>query len=470
MMANLSAIEVESGAGGTLVYGPGYTQFSSVSIDTRTMRRGALFFAIRGPNQDGHRFIPDAVAKGASGIVTEQAYEFPGELPPEVVLIKTTDTHQALKYLAMYVRRRWQGTLVAVTGSMGKTTTREFAAQVAQGKFRTYQTPGNYNNLFGLPLALIGMPLDDEIGIFEMGMSAPGEIAEMCRIANPVTGIITNVAAVHLEFFKSIEEIARAKAELAESLPANGTLIFNADDPMVCGIAARFGGRKISFGLSRQADIRAGEIEIAGVDKTRFRLLVDGTSFPASVPFAGAHYVMNALPAVALGWQLNILPDQIIARLEQLQPVAMRGQVLRFDEGFTVIDDSYNSNPRALMQMIEVLSKAPSFTRRILVAGEMLELGKDSPALHSECGTFAVDQKVDIIIGIQGAAREIVRAAITAGMSETDAHYFADSNAATAFVNNTVRSGDLLLIKGSRGVHTEKIVQTLRARFRLLES
>ncbi len=469
-MVKLLAAEAESGTGGTLVTGSANTEFTSVSIDTRTLQGGSLFFAIRGPNQDAHRFIPDALAKGALGIVAERGYEYPGRFPDGRVLIKVPDTHQALKYLGMFVRRRWPGVLVAVTGSMGKTTTREFAAQLMQSRFRVYQTPGNYNNLFGLPLALMGLSLDYGVGIFEMGMSSSGEIAEMCSIATPAAGIITNVAPVHLAFFDSIEGIARAKAELAESLPSDGTLIFNADDPLVCDIAARCGVQKISFGLSDHADIRASEIEITGLSRTRFRVTCAGTSLPAVIPFAGAHYVMNALPAVALGSRYNIPLEQMIGSLGKLKAVAMRGQILRFKEGFTVIDDSYNSNPRALMQMIEVLSKIPSFTRRILVAGEMLELGKDSEALHFECGTFAAGHRLDMILGIQGAARQIVRAAADAGMPDEQARYFADSDLARDFVKNAVQPGDLLLIKGSRGVHTEKVVQGLRAQFKMLSA
>ncbi len=467
-MSKLSAAEVESGSGGTLVKGSRDAVFSSVSIDTRTLRTGDLFFAIRGPNQDGHRFIPDALSKGALGAVAEHGYEYPGDFPAGRVLLKVGDTHNALKSLAMWARRRWPGTLVAVTGSMGKTTTREFAAQVMQSKFNVYRTPGNYNNLFGLPLALLGLDVEHQIGVFEMGMSAPGEIAEMCRIAAPTVGIITNVAPVHLAFFDSIEKIAQAKGELAEALPPDGTLIYNADDVLVRGIAAGFAGIKISFGFSDLADVRAEGIKIVGLDKTRFRLLWAGMARPATVPFAGAHWVMNALPAIALGIQNHISLAQMVKSLARLQAVAMRGQILRFKEGFTVIDDSYNSNPRALMQMIEVLSGVPSFTRRILVAGEMLELGNSSDSLHFECGVFAANHGLDTVIGIQGAAREIVRAAGESGMPGSKVHFFADSSAATDFVNSVVRKGDLMLIKGSRGVHTEKIVHSLRSHFETL--
>jgi UDP-N-acetylmuramoyl-tripeptide--D-alanyl-D-alanine ligase len=467
-MSKLSAGEVESETGGALTMGARDAVFSSISIDTRTLQNGALYFAIRGPNQDGHRFVPDAISKGALGVVVEQGYEFPGEFPAGRVFLKVANTHEALKYLARAVRRCWPGTLAAVTGSMGKTTTREFAAQVMQSELKVYQTPGNYNNLFGLPLALFGLSLDYDFGIFEMGMSAPGEIAEMCRIANPSIGIITNVAPVHLEFFNSLEEIARAKGELAEALPATGSLIYNEDDPLVRAIATRYVGRKISFGQSGSADVRADAIEILSLDKTRFQITCNGVARQAVIPFAGAHYVMNVLPAVALGSLYHIALGQMVECLGKLQAVTMRGQILRFKEGFAVIDDSYNSNPQALKQMIKVLSSTPSFTRRILIAGEMLELGSASDQLHFECGAYAANHGLDIVIGIQGAAQEIVRAAAKSGIPESQAHFFANSGEAVDFVKGLLRSGDLVLIKGSRGVHTEKIVQNLRSHFSVL--
>jgi UDP-N-acetylmuramoyl-tripeptide--D-alanyl-D-alanine ligase len=464
-MSKLSAEDVASGTRGALAMGARDAVFSSISIDTRTLRDGALFFAIRGPNQDGHRFVSDALSKGALGAVVEQGFDFPGVFPAGRVLIKVADTHEALKCLATSSRHSWPGTLVALTGSMGKTTTKEFAAQVLQSEFKVYRTPGNYNNLFGLPLALCGLNLDYDFGIFEMGMSGPGEIAEMCRIADPAVGIITNVAPVHLAFFDSLEKIAQTKGELADALPVTGTLIYNEDDPLVRTIAARFMGRKISFGQSDSADVRAQAIEILSLDKTRFQLKCGGFTRQAMIPFAGAHYVMNTLPAVALGNLYHISLGQMVECLGKFQAVAMRGQILRFKEGFAVIDDSYNSNPRALMQMIDVLSGAPSFARRILVAGEMLELGNTSDQLHFECGSYAVSRGLDIVIGIQGAAHEIVRAAAQSGMSKSQTHFFADAGAAMDFVKDLLRPGDLMLVKGSRSVHTEKIVQNLRAHF-----
>jgi UDP-N-acetylmuramoyl-tripeptide--D-alanyl-D-alanine ligase len=468
-MSTLSAAEIESGTHGTIVHGAGDTVFSQVSIDTRTLQGGDVFFAIRGPNQDGHRFIPDAFSKGALGAVVEKAYQYPGEFPAGRVLVRVGDSHQALKDLAASVRHRWPGTLVAITGSMGKTTTRQFTAHILKSQFRVYQTPGNYNNLFGLPLALTGLDPDQDFGVFELGMSAPGEIAEMCRIAEPVIGIITNVAPVHLQFFNSIEDIAQEKGELAAALPTDGTLIYNADDPLVYKIAAGFSGRKVSFGFSESAEIRADGIEITGLDETRFRLSNSGESVQARVPFAGAHYVTNALPGVALGRLFGIPLPRMAESFATLQQASMRGQLIRFRQGFSIIDDSYNSNPQALMQMTDVLAGMPSFKRRILVAGEMLELGGSSDSLHFGCGVFAAKRGIDIVIGIRGAAREIVRAVLESGMPAARALFFPDVDSAADFVSKELRCGDLVLAKGSRGVHLEKIVQRLREHFEVLE-
>jgi UDP-N-acetylmuramoyl-tripeptide--D-alanyl-D-alanine ligase len=246
-MNEWNAGQVISSTGGVLESGADNLVVAGVSIDTRTLRKGELFFAIRGPNNDGHHYLAIAMERGAAGAVVDEKYTADAGFPGDKILIRVRDTHQALKDFAAQARRRWPGSLVAVTGSMGKTTSKEFATQVLQTQFRVYRSPGNFNNLFGLPLALFGLAPEDQIGIFEMGMSAPGEIAEMCRIARPDIGIITNVAPVHLEFFPSLEAIAQAKGELAAGIQPGGLLIFNSDDPLVCRIAGSFHGRTLSF-------------------------------------------------------------------------------------------------------------------------------------------------------------------------------------------------------------------------------
>ncbi len=464
-MIAMTAGELELNTRGFLERGSRDTPIIGISIDSRTLKPGELFFAIRGPRHDGHRFIPDALSKGALGIVADRGFPCPEDFPERRLLLKVQDTHQALKDLAASKRRRWPGTVVAVTGSMGKTTTKEFAAQILRSKFRVYQTPGNYNNLFGLPLALWGLDSAHDVAIFEMGMSSFGEIEEMCRIAAPSIGIITNVAPVHLEFFNSIEDIARAKAELVEALPRDGFLIYNADDLLVSAIADRFEGCKYSFGFSNQAEFRAQQVRVVSLLETRFRLFCRGSAAEAALPFAGAHYIMNALAGIALGHHLGIEIERMVETLSQLRQPAMRGEILRFEPGFVVIDDSYNSSPKALMQMIEVLSSVPSFARRILLAGEMLELGKDSELLHFECGVFAAARKIDLVLAVQGAACEIVRGARESGMSDSQALFFPDVDSAMEFICNQVRANDLILIKGSRAVHMERIVHYLLSRF-----
>ncbi len=463
-MINLTALQAESSTGGLMLSGLRPSTISGISIDTRTLLPGDLFFAIRGPRNDGHEHIAEALNKGACGVVVDTRYDSAAGVPPDRILLQVDDTHRALKDLAADVRRLWRGSLIAVTGSMGKTTTKDFAAQVLQTEYSIYRSPGNWNNLFGLPLAIFGLGSDDHIGIFELGMSARGEIAEMCRIAKPDIGILTNIAPVHLEFFGSIEEIALAKGELVEGLPVDGMFIYNGDDALVRDLAAGYSGRKIAFGMSEGVDVRAHDLEIVGLHETRFQITCHGVMRKAMLPLAGAHYVMNTLPAFALADHYRISTEQVIESLRHLKQTQMRGQIVRFAEGFTVIDDSYNSNPRALMRMIEMLCQVPSFTRRILVAGEMLELGAGSDALHHQCGTWAAKCDIGLVVGVQGAAREIVRGASESGLAEPQARFYPQVEEAIEFVVNAIQPGDLVLIKGSRGVHLERVVQALRSR------
>ncbi len=463
VMAKMTVEQVEACTNGVLVSGSREALISGVSIDTRTLHPGDLFFAIRGTRNDGHRYVQPALSKGAQGAVVDYAYDIPHDFPPDRLLLRVEDTHRALKALAFTVRRQWKGSLAAITGSMGKTTTKEFAAQILETEYSVYRSPGNFNNLFGLPLAIFGLSPDDHIGIFEMGMSARGEIDEMCRIAAPAIGIITNVAPVHLAFFESLEDIARAKAELADALPREGMLIYNCDDPLVREIGHRFAGKKASFGMSPEADVRAFDLQVASLHETRFRLSCGGLSGRAVIPLGGAHFVMNALPAVALAIHYQMDLDQIIEALRHLRQAAARGQILHFREGFTVIDDSYHSNPRALRSMLETFAGLTGYRRRILVAGEMLELGETSGQLHYECGRFAARCGTDVVVAVQGAAKDLARGAIDAGLAVSQVHFFTEINPAIDFVTRNVRAGDLLLIKGSRGVSLEKVVQALRA-------
>ncbi len=453
--------EVEACTGGVLLSGSRSAPYSGVSIDSRTLKPGDLFFAIRGPRRDGHDFIPEVLKKGAVGAVVASDYEPDSDYPEGLTLLAVPDTHRALKDLAADTRSRWRGRLVGITGSMGKTTVKEFVAHVLQVRYAVYRSPGNYNNLFGLPLALCGLLPEHEIGIFEMGMSAPGEIAEMCTMARPSVGVITNVAPVHLEFFPGVEAIARAKGELALALKLEGILVYCSDDPLVADIGNRFDGKKISFGCGADAAVRATEIEVVNLNETRFRLATAHGALAASVPLAGFHCVMNALAAVALGLNFGLEVEGIVESLKTLPPGVMRGQVLMLPGGLTLIDDSYNSNPRALRQMIDTLCTLPCGQRRILVAGEMLELGPDAARLHYECGAWAAHRGVDILVAIRGTAQEIARGAVEAGMPQETVSFFGDVDSAAEFLIGAAQAGDLILIKGSRGVQLDRIVRSL---------
>ncbi len=460
---SITVEEVQSCMRGVLLSGSRSAPLSGVSIDSRTLKPGDLFFAIRGPRKDGHDFIPEVLRRGAIGVVVVSDYEAGLDYPEDRTLLKVADTHQALKDLAAHIRRRWQGSLVAITGSMGKTTVKEFAAHVLQARYAVYRSPGNYNNLFGVPLALCGLLAEHEIGIFEMGMSAAGEIAEMCVMAQPHVGVITNVAPVHLEFFPGVEAIASAKGELAVALGTEGTLVYCSDDVLVADIGTRFSGNRVSFGCGGDAAVRATEIEVAGLRETRFRLVTAQGSLAASIPLAGFHYVMNALAVVALGLHFGLEAERIVESLKTLPPAPMRGQVLTLPGGLTLIDDSYNSNPHALRQMIDTLCTLPCGQRRILVAGEMLELGPDAARLHYECGAWAAHCGVDLLITVRGTAQEMARGAVESGMPQERVCFFGDVGSAAEFLMRVTKAGDLLLIKGSRGVQLDRIVRSLCA-------
>ena len=453
--------QVESCTQGVLLSGSRTAILAGVSIDSRTLSHGDLFFAIRGPRHDGHEYVPEVLGRGAAGAVVAWDYTPAVPCPDDRILIKVKDTHQALKDLAADIRNRWHGSLIGITGSMGKTTAKEYSAHVLQAGYAVYRSPGNFNNLFGLPLALCRLRQEHDIGIFEMGMSSHGEIAEMCRMARPEIGVITNVAPVHLEFFSGLEDIAAAKGELAGALGPSGTLIYCDDDPLVAGIAARFEGKRLPFGIGPNAAVRAADIEIAGLAETRFNLITAAESRAASVPFAGFHHVMNALPAVALGLHFGIEAGLIIERLRSLPPSPMRGQVLALQGGLTVIDDSYNSNPQALRQMIDTVCALSCCQRRVVVAGEMLELGPGGDKLHYDCGAWAARRGVDILVAVRGTAGEIARGAIEAGMPQENVRFFSDVDAATTFVAATVQPGDLVLVKASRGVQLDRMVRSL---------
>jgi UDP-N-acetylmuramoyl-tripeptide--D-alanyl-D-alanine ligase len=423
------------------------------SIDSRTIRPGELFFAVKGERMDGHDFVADALGKGAIAAVVSRE-KFPS-LGTHAKLIAVEDTLTALQTLAMAVRRLWGKPLIGITGSMGKTTTKEAIAHVLSTRFRVHKSEGNFNNHFGLPLMLLKLEPEHELAVVELGMSHAGEITALAKIAQPQIGVVTNVAPVHLEFFDSIAGIARAKYELVQSLPANGTTILNRDDEYVSQFGRGFPGKVITYGMNPLADVRAEKLESRGQEGSRFDVLAASTRANASMPLIGMHNVYNALAAVAVALDRGMSLSQAVAALSSLSAADKRGQVVQIGN-IAVVNDCYNSNPIALRAMADALSKMPA-KRRIVVAGEMLELGPSSEQLHRDCGREIAAKGLDFLLGVRGQAQAMVDAARQAGMA---AEFVATPEEAGEWLARETRDGDVVLLKASRGVKLEKALES----------
>jgi UDP-N-acetylmuramoyl-tripeptide--D-alanyl-D-alanine ligase len=443
-------------------------RLAGVSIDSRAVGPGELFIAIHGPRHDGHAFVGAALAAGAPAAVVAASRlgDFPGEIRAK--LFAVSETLVALQQLARAIRREWGGRVAAVAGSVGKTTTKEILAALVAAKFRVLKSEGNLNNEYGLPLTLAKLEPEHEAAVVELGMSRRCELARLTAIAEPQIGVITRVAIEHLEFFASVDEIARAERELIENLPGRDTVaVLNADDKRVARFSDVAPGRVVTFGLSPKADFRAEAIEDRGADGSAFDFISPEGRARLTLSLVGRHNVTNALAALAAAGVWGIGAKEAAEVLPHLTPAAMRGEVLRFEEGFTVINDAYNSSPSAMSSMVDLLASTPGFSRKILAAGEMLELGPTSPELHREAGRHAAAQKIDRIIGVQGEAAELVREAITNGTPRTSAKFFTNSQEAAEYISGMIRPGDLLLVKGSRGVRAERIVEAICAKHAL---
>lgn len=431
------------------------------SIDSRTVEPGQLFFAIRGPRFDGHDFVGHAFERGAVGAVVERGFR--GLAPDHVTpnLIPVRNPTDALQRLALAVRMKWGGRLVAITGSAGKTTTKEMVAAILARRFSVLKNVGNLNNDFGLPLTLLRLEPSHQVAVVELAMSAPGEIARLTRIAAPQVGVVTNVAPVHLQFFDSVDAIARAKRELIENLISPCTAVLNNDDVRVGRFREGFKGRVVTFGFEPGAMFRASELRSSGPTGSQFKLNMGGIQGDFQLPLPGRHNVQNALAAIATASLFEIPPSIIQEALAHFQTLHQRSEVLSLRGEVTVLNDSYNSNPLAMEKMLETLAAWPEAKRRIVVAGEMLELGRSSPELHRQIGAKCVKSGVDWVLAVQGDARFLLEGAWAAGLPPDRGKFFTTAEAAGHFAANLLHQGDVVLVKGSRGVRLEKVVDLI---------
>jgi len=427
------------------------------SIDSRTLRPGDLFFAVKGELLDGHDFVEQALARGAAAAVVRRDHL--ARYSVKTRLLPVEDTLAALQTLATAVRRLWGKLVVGVTGSAGKTTTKEAIAHLLATRYRVLKSEGNFNNHFGLPLMLLKLQPEQEVAVIEIGMSHAGEIAALAKIAQPEIGVVICVAPVHLEFFNSVSDIARAKYELIASLPAGGTAVLNADDEYVSQFGRDFKGKVVRFGLKAPADIRAEHIQQRGALGSEFDLVVDGCREKATLPLVGNHNISNALAAVAVALERGLTPSEAVEALRTLAPADRRGQVVQLGN-ITVINDCYNSNPKALNAMVDVLAAIPA-KRHIVVAGEMLELGSSGEELHRNAGRHMAEKKIDVLLGVRGLAQPMVEAACQAGIR---AEFVPTPETAGEWLAQETRAGDVVLLKASRGVKLERALETWQSR------
>jgi UDP-N-acetylmuramoyl-tripeptide--D-alanyl-D-alanine ligase len=461
----LTAATVASAAGGELIAGDPGSLVSGFSIDSRTLASGDLFLAIRGERFDGHAFVGNALERGAGGIIVSDPPAAAG-LPAGTVVIVVEDTVTALQSLARHIRRESGAKVTAITGSAGKTTTKEIAAAFLEQRHSVFRNRGNLNNHIGLPLSLLELRHGPEMAVVELGMSHVGEISTLVRIAEPDVRVWTNVGPAHLEFFGSVEAIADAKAEILEGARSGDVLVANADDPLVMGRVSQFGGRVVTFGLSDAADVGATRVQDLGLDGMEATLRTPAGSASLRSPLIGAANLLNVFAATAVAQQFDVPLHEIVATAATLRPMHHRGEVRRLAAGITVIDDSYNSNPVALERSLQVLGAQRTATRRIAIVGEMLELGKASITLHERCGRAAAAARLDRLVTVGGEpARALGRAAVEAGMPQETVTHSATSNDAAEAAAGFVTSGDVVLVKGSRGIRTEMVVERLMAEF-----
>ena len=461
-------------------------QITDYSIDSRSVGAGELFFALsqkdyvragfNGEFVDGHTFIADAFKRGAVAAVA-RADRVAGDSELEALkdrLLLVDDAIAALQELAHRVYVAWGKSVVAITGSAGKTTAKELTAHVLKSAgHRVLKSERNYNNGLGLPLSVLRMvsegrsPEQFDLAVLEMGMSSPThEIQRLCRITPPDVAVELMVAPVHLEYLGSIENIAAAKAELIEGLKPEGIAVLNADDALVMKMREKHSGRVLTFGIDNAADVSATEIDTGLLGQVSFRLRTPLGEAQASLQMSGRHNLSNALAAAAVGTSFDLPTEEIAAALKTAQSPKMRGEILDFAAGFTVIDDSYNSNPRSLLNMVRTMTDAGQSRKRlIVVAGEMLELGPDEASLHRAAGREIAANGVNEIWGVRGLAKEIAEGAAEAGVTAT--RFFNSSEEAATEIVKEVQEGDLILVKGSRGVATEKVVNALREHFPL---
>lgn len=455
-MKSMTVGEISRALGGRILQGEPGRYLRAVSTDTRTLKPGELFFALRGTRFDGHSFIPAAVEAGAGGLVVEREEV---AVPSDVPVILVEDTLAALQALASYNRRQFDLPVIGVTGSNGKTTTKDMVASVLSSRFVTLKTSGNFNNEIGLPLTLLKLDDTYRAVVLEMAMRGRGEIDLLCRIAAPTGAVITNVGEAHLERLGSVEEIARAKGEILDHIPGDGFAVLNGESELIRAQAGRCRGRVVYFGLRPGLDVYARDI-FSTARGSRFTVVGRWGEFEVNLPVPGRHNIMNALAAVAVGFCLGLACEEIAGGLESVVLSGMRTDVLEAGS-VTVINDAYNANPTSMLAALRALEEVAGRRRKVAVLGNMLELGEASRSCHLAVGEAAARAGVDRLFTVGDLAGDIARGAVAAGMDPGLVVQCRNNGEAVAGLLDFLAAGDVVLVKGSRAMHMEEIVRAL---------
>lgn len=461
-MPKLELAELIEATAGTLLQGDSKTVVDSFVMNTRALHKGGLFFALPGNRRDGHRFLSDAAKKGgAAAMIMNDPQE--GKRTPDA-LIRVEDTLTALGQAGCLARKKLADTkTICITGSNGKTTTKELLAAGLGGIQRVHRSRGNFNNHIGVPLSLLACPDDAEVMVLELGMSAAGEIAHLAEMTIPDIALITTIREVHLQYFNSLDDIAAAKGELFALLGEDATAVVNLDDPHIRVQAARHAGRRVTFGQHPEADLSIDTIVNQFTPGTTFNVQHAGKSYPIQLKLGGAHSAFNCVSALATCVAAGAELEAVIPGMEQLEPVPGRGMVYHLKNGATVIDDSYNSSPSALACVLETFQLSKPAGRKILVMGDMLELGSIEGALHRAAGKRAATTGVSYLVAVGPLSRQTAESARRSGVAEV--HQFTDSTKAAEPLLDALCDGDLVVVKGSRGMKMERVVDALLDHF-----
>lgn len=455
-MLELRIKEIVEATGGSLVSGSAGAMITGISTDSRKTGGGCLFIPLKGERFDGHDYINMALDGGAAAVLTHKAVDCKGGK----AIIRVDDTSKALRELAAYYRKKFTVPFVGITGSVGKTSTKDMIAGVVGTKFNVLKTEGNLNNEIGVPLTVFNLEGFHEAAVLEMGMSAAGEISRLTAIVRPDIAVITNVGMSHIETLGSRQNILKAKLEILEGLASKGLVVLNGDDALLAGMKDLLRFRTVFYGMDEGVDYQASNINSHGENGTYFDIKINGREYNIHIPVPGVHNVHNALAAVAVGCELGIPMDDIIKGIAGFSPSKMRMDIIKAGD-VRIINDTYNASPQSMEAALNVLKEIGRKSRKIAVLGDMLELGDWAPKAHYDVGRFVATSGTDMLIAVGKNSRYIIDGAVDNGFSGSRTKYFEGNGEALEFIRSNLMIDDVVLVKGSRGMKMEEIVKGL---------